>query len=59
MKSNKVIYKLVVEDVQEVAQDELGRNLTDEEINNIIDLIAEKISWYDAISDSIAEKIYA
>jgi len=57
MKSNKIIYKLVVEDIQNVAEEKLERNLTDDEINRILDSIAEKINWYDAIYNSIIEKI--
>jgi hypothetical protein len=53
MRSNKIIYKLVVEDIQEVASETLDRILTDEEINKIIDLIGEKISWFDEIQDII------
>jgi hypothetical protein len=51
----KIIYSLNVEDVQNVAQQELERELSVEEINKIIDQIAEKINWYDAIADSIIE----
>jgi hypothetical protein len=57
MKRNKIIYKLVAEDIQNVAEEKLERNLTDDEINNILDSIAEKINWYDAIYNSISEKI--
>ena len=52
---NKTIYQLTTEDVQTVAQEEIERELTPEEIENIKDSIAEKIPWYDAISDSITE----
>lgn len=57
MKYSKIIYKLVVEDIQEVARQKLDRNLTDAEINSILDLIAEKINWHEAIADSIDENI--
>jgi hypothetical protein len=57
MKLKSVIYSLTVEDVQEVANQELGRDLTDNEIKKIKDIIAEKITWYDAILDTINEKI--
>jgi len=56
MRNNKIIYKIVIEDIQNVALETLDRTLTDEEINNIIDPIAEKISWYDAIQDVISSK---
>jgi hypothetical protein len=53
---NKIVYQLTIEDIQEVAIQELDRELTQEEINTLIDPIAEKISWYDAIADSINDQ---
>jgi len=53
------IYELTVQDIQTVANQELERNLTNNEIERIIDLIAENISWYEAISSAIEEKINA
>jgi len=50
------IYELTTEDVQTVALEELGRELTFSEIKSLEDTIAEKINWYEAIADSIAEK---
>lgn len=57
MKSNKIIYYLNEEDIQTVAFQEIGRNLSPEEIGKIIDPIAEKINWYDPIANSINENI--
>jgi hypothetical protein len=57
MNNNKIIYSLNTEDIQIVANQELDRDLTKEEINSIEDLIAEKINWYDAIAESISKKI--
>ncbi len=56
---NTIIYQLTVKDIQTVANQELERNLTNNEIKRIIDLIAENISWYEAISSAIEEKINA
>ena len=56
---SKIIYYLNEEDVQTVAIEELGRNLSSEEIKKLKDLIAEKINWYDAIAEAINEKISA
>lgn len=56
MKSD-IIYSINKEDVQSTAFQEIGRELTDIEIEKIIDLIAEKMNWYDAIADAIAETI--
>ena len=46
-----------IEDIQTVAIEEIDRELTDDEIEKIIDSIAEKIPWYDAIAESINEMI--
>ena len=54
---NKIIYQLTVEDIQEVALQELDRELKQEEIKRIINPIAEKIPWYDAIAEAINEMI--
>jgi len=54
---NTIIYELTVQDIQTVANQELERNLTNNEIERIIDIIAENISWYEAISSAIEEEI--
>jgi len=54
---NEIIYSLNIEDIQTVAIQEMGRELFDDEIEKIKDLISEKINWYDAIFDSITEEI--
>ncbi|MBV6442305.1 MAG: hypothetical protein DYG98_18980 [Haliscomenobacteraceae bacterium CHB4] len=54
---NSIIYLLTVEDIQNVANQELGRNLTSDEIEKIKDVIAEKIKWFDVIAEAINEKI--
>lgn len=53
----EIIYQLRVEDIQEVAVQELDRELTKEEIEKLIDPIADRIPWYDAIADAINENI--
>jgi len=50
MDVNKVIYSINIEDVQKVAEDELGREVTENEVKIIEDRIGDNISWYDAIS---------
>ena len=50
---NKIIYKLTIEDIQNVAQQELERNLTIVEVNKVVDLIGETIDWYNPIADAI------
>ena len=55
--NNEIVYSLNIEDIQTVATQEIERELTDDEIEKIKDLIAEKISWYDAIAAAINEMI--
>jgi len=57
MKKGKVIYSLSEEDIQTVSLQELGRNLSSEEIQTLVPFIEKKINWYDAIVDSINESI--
>ena len=57
MKSSKIIYSLNVGDIQTVALQEIERNLTPEEIEKIKYPIADKINWFDAIANSINEKL--
>lgn len=58
MKNKKeIIYSLNIEDIQTVATQEINRELTDNEIENILVLIAARIRWYDAIAESINELI--
>ena len=57
MNRKKVIYSLCIEDIQVVAEQEIERELTIEEINRIKDTIATKINWYDAIADAIYHNI--
>lgn len=54
---NKIIYSLTTEDIQMVANEEIGRNLSAEEIEKLIEPIAGKVNWYDAIIDSIDEVV--
>jgi hypothetical protein len=54
---DKIIYQLTIEDIQKVATQELERELTKEEIEGLINPIAEKIPWYDAIAAAIDEVI--
>ncbi len=56
MRSDKIFYSLCMQDIQDVALDTLDRKLTEEEIKKVLDPIADKISWYDAIQDAIVSK---
>jgi DNA replicative helicase MCM subunit Mcm2 (Cdc46/Mcm family) len=54
---NDIVYSLNIEDIQTVAIQEIDRELTEDEIEKVKDLIGEKINWYDAILNSIIEII--
>jgi hypothetical protein len=54
---NKIIYSLTIEDIQNVAQQEIERELNLQEIEVIKESIAKKMNWYDAIAYSIYEQI--
>lgn len=56
-KKDEIVYGITLSDIQDVADQELGRELTPEEIALIRDRIEEKIHWYDAIAESIDELI--
>ena len=57
IESEKTIYSLTNEDVQTVAEQELDRLLSVEEIALLEEQIAKNISWYDAIREAIEELI--
>ena len=53
----KVIYQLTIEDIQNVADDTLGRFLNADEIELIEDKIGDNIDWYNAIVNTITLNI--
>jgi hypothetical protein len=57
MNKNKIIYLITGKDIQNVAEQELNRTLSDIEIKQLVEPIEEKINWYDVIAEAIAEKI--
>lgn len=56
--NEEIFYSLSIEDIQTVANDEIGRDLNPEEIKEIIKKVEDRINWYDAIADSINEYLY-
>ncbi len=57
IKRDTIIYSLNIEDLQTVALEEIGRELSQDEIARIIDLVATNIGWYDAVANAIRTKI--
>ncbi len=53
MDLDKTIYSLSVQDLQTVADEELNRELSKEEINLIQEKIGDYIDWQSAISNAI------
>lgn len=53
--SKKIIYQLVIDDVQEAAMQTINRKLTLDEIETIKEKIADRIEWFDTISGVIRE----
>ena len=58
MKSkNEIIYSLNIKDIQDVALEEIERELDDNEIEIVTESIGIKINWYEAILNSITENL--
>jgi hypothetical protein len=55
MNKNKILYKLSVEDFQNVAFQEIYRELTAKEIEIVKNSLENNIPWYDLIANSISE----
>jgi len=53
----KIVYQLTVEDLQNVANDELNRDLTEEEITLLENKIGDYIDWYEIICSAISNHI--
>ncbi len=48
--ASKIIYSINIEDVQNVAMEELGRELNKKELKIIEDKIGDYINWYESIN---------
>lgn len=55
---NKIFYYLSVDDIQEVADQKLERELSPEEVKYVEDHVGDYIQWFDAISFAIDEMLY-
>lgn len=51
-----IVYSIDIKDIQNVAEQELDRKLTPEELKLIASRIGDYISWYDAVALAINEK---
>ncbi|MDP3296234.1 MAG: hypothetical protein Q8N09_01360 [Thermodesulfovibrionia bacterium] len=57
MNTSKIIYSINLEDVQNVAEEELGRKFTKKELQVIEDKIGDYIDWYSAIDMAMQNEI--
>jgi hypothetical protein len=55
--TSKIIYSINIEDVQNVAEEELGRELTEKELKIVEDKVGDYIDWYGAIDMTIQNEI--
>ena len=55
MEKEKIIYSINIEDVQNVANEKLNRDLNEDELKLVEDKLGDYIDWFGAISDTISE----
>lgn len=55
MRKNTVVYKIIVEDIQNIAEELLERELNDDELKKVANRIGDYISWDQAIEDTLIE----
>ncbi|CAG1770275.1 hypothetical protein BAC3_00921 [uncultured bacterium] len=55
MNRKKIIYSINIEDVQNVAEQELDRKLTEEELRLVEDRLGDYVGWYEAILHAMNE----
>lgn len=55
MREKKIIHSINIEDVQNVAEQELERKLTKEELRLVEDKLGDYVGWYEAILHAMNE----
>ncbi len=55
--AGKTVYEISVDDLQEVAKEVLGRELTDDEIVVVGNSVGDYIDWFQAIENAINSQI--
>ncbi len=55
--SSKIIYSINIEDIQNVAEQELERELGEKELEIIENKIGDYIDWYEAINMALIDNI--
>ncbi len=54
----KIVYSINVDDIREVANQVLGRNLTKEESALVQDSVGDNIDWFQAIENAIRKHLH-
>lgn len=55
--NDRIVYSINVDDIQEVAKQVLERNLTKEEVILVEESMGDYLDWFQAIENSILERI--
>ena len=55
--NERIVYSINVNDIQEVANEFLERDLTEEEVVLVEDSLGDYIDWFQAIENSILEHV--
>ena len=56
-RGDKIIYKLTIEDLRNVADEELERALTEDEIKILEAKLGDYVDWYGAIQSTIFQHL--
>ncbi len=57
MKRTDILYSINVQDVQDVAQREFDRELTDKEMRSVAAKLGEYIDWYESVNTAVTQTI--
>ena len=57
MKREQIIYSITVEDVQRIARQELGREVTDNELKLVEEKLGDQLDWFGAIATILEQHI--
>ena len=57
MNTSKIIYSINIEDVQNVAEEKIGRKLMNKELKIIKDKLGDYIDWYSAIDMAMQNEV--
>lgn len=52
--NERIVYSINVEDIQRVAEEQLGRYLNSEELGLVEDKLGDYVSWYEAIISAMS-----